>query len=189
MIEKLVQWDRETFLYLNGLGTETWDAFWMFITDSITSIPLYAVLLFLTYRYLGLKKTGLIIMAVVLLITNTDQLSNFFKYGVQRLRPCHDPEISDVMRLVKSYCGGKFAYFSAHAANSFAVASFFTFLFGKKYKILVSFLVLWACIVAYSRIYIGVHFPLDVLTGALVGGFFGWLYYKLYIFAAQKFGL
>lgn len=189
MFERLIQWDREAFLYLNGLGTQTWDGFWMFMTDSITSVPFYAVLLFFTYRSLGLKKTGLVILAMVLLITCTDQLSNFFKYGVQRLRPCHDPEISGVMRLVKSYCGGRFAYFSAHAANSFAVASFFAFLFRLNYRPLVFFLAVWACTVAYSRIYIGVHFPLDVLTGAFVGSFFGWLFYKLYIFAAQKFGL
>lgn len=189
MLEKLVQFDRQAFLFLNGLGTETWDAFWMFMTDSITAIPLYLVLLVLTYRAFGVKKTLLILVAVALLITCTDQLSNFFKYGVQRLRPCHDPEISDIMRLVKSYCGGKYAYFSAHAANSFAVAAFFTFLFRGKIRFLGIFLMVWASLVAYSRIYIGVHFPLDVVTGMLVGVFFGWVFSKLAIFAFQKIGV
>lgn len=189
MLEKLVQLDRQAFLFLNGLGTETWDGFWMFMTDSITAVPLYLVLLVLTYRTFGLKKTLLVLVAIALLITCTDQLSNFFKYGVQRLRPCHDPEISGIMRLVKPYCGGKFAYFSAHAANSFAVASFFAFLFQRKIKYLGVFLVLWASLVAYSRIYIGVHFPLDVLTGTLVGVFFGWVFSKLAIFASIKIGV
>lgn len=187
MFDKWVQWDRNAFLYLNQLGTETWDGFWLIMTDTVSSIPLYGVLLILTYRLLGWRKTLLIVLGVALLITATDQLSNFFKYGVQRLRPCHDPEISTVMRLVKSHCGGKFAFFSAHAANSFAVASFFAFLFREKYSFIVPFLLLWACIVAYSRIYIGVHFPLDVLTGMFVGTFFGWLFNKLYIFARHKF--
>ncbi|RNC89541.1 MAG: phosphatase PAP2 family protein [Allomuricauda sp.] len=189
MIETLVEWDRELFLFLNGLGTETWDSFWLFTTRSKNSIPLYAVLLFLTYRYLGLKKTLVVIVAIALLITATDQLSNFFKYGIRRLRPCHDSDISGIMRLVKSYCGGKFAYFSAHAANSFAVASFFSLLFIKKYRVLVILLMVWACLVAYSRIYIGVHFPLDVLTGMLVGSFFGWLFFRLHIFAQSKIGV
>lgn len=188
MFEDLVQWDREAFLFLNSLGTETWDGFWMFMTDSITAIPLYALLLFFTYKSFGLKGTVLIVLCVALMITCTDQLSNFFKYGVRRLRPCHDPEISGIMRLVKSYCGGKYAYFSAHAANSFAVATFFSLQFQSKIKWIGPFLILWAMIVAYSRVYIGVHFPLDIITGALVGSFFAWLFVKLYIFARPKFG-
>ena len=84
MIETLVEWDRALFLFLNSLGTETWDGFWLFTTRSKNSIPLYAVLLFLTYRYFGLKKTLVVIVAIALLITATDQLSNFFKYGIRR---------------------------------------------------------------------------------------------------------
>lgn len=188
MFESLVEFDREAFLFLNGLGTEPWDGFWMFMTKTISSIPLYALLLFFTYRIFGIKGTLIIVVCVALMITCTDQLSNFFKYGVRRLRPCHDPEISELMRLVKSYCGGKFAYFSAHAANSFAVATFFALQFHQKVKWLGLFLMVWAMVVAYSRIYIGVHYPLDVISGALVGAFFGWLFVKLYIFARHKIG-
>lgn len=188
MLEELIALDEQLFLFLNGLGTPTWDGFWMFMTKSITAIPLYAVLLFLCYRYFGIKGTAIIIVAVALMITCTDQMSNFFKYGIKRLRPCHDPEISDIMRLVKSYCGGKYTFFSAHAANSFAVASFFSFMFRKKVRLLPVFLLFWAALVAYSRIYIGVHFPLDILVGAFVGSLFGWVYAKLSIFASIKLG-
>lgn len=188
MLEELVQWDRQAFLFLNGLGTESWDGFWMFMSDKLSSIPLYAVLLYLTYRFFGLKGTLVIVFCVALMITCTDQLSNFFKYGIKRLRPCHDPEVGQLMRLVKSYCGGKYAFFSAHAANSFALATFFSIQLSSKLKGLYIVLMLWAAIVAYSRIYIGVHFPLDIITGALVGSFFGWLFVKLYIFARHKIG-
>ncbi|MDC6367464.1 MULTISPECIES: phosphatase PAP2 family protein [Flavobacteriaceae] len=188
MLEQLIQYDKDLFLFLNSLGTPTWDGFWMFMTKTKNSAPLYILLLYLTFRNFGLKKTGIVLVMVALLITCTDQLSNFFKYGVGRLRPCHDPEISLVMRLVKSYCGGKFSYFSAHAANSFAPATFFAILFSGKVKYMGMLLLLWAIIVAYSRIYIGVHFPLDIITGAIIGTLFGWLFAKLAIFAFQKMG-
>ncbi|MEX0360360.1 MAG: phosphatase PAP2 family protein, partial [Allomuricauda sp.] len=95
MLEQLLQLDQEFFLYLNGLGTETWDGFWMFMTRTKNSLPLYALLLYLVIKNFGTKRTLMVLVATALLITCTDQLSNFFKYGIGRLRPCHDPEISD----------------------------------------------------------------------------------------------
>jgi len=189
MLEELVQLDKELFLFLNGLGNSNWDGFWMFATNKFTSIPVYIVLLVLTYMQLGLRKTLVVLLTIAFLILVTDQLANFFKYGVQRLRPCYDQDVSTVMRLVKNSCGGRFGYFSAHAANSFALASFFTFLLKSKFRYVGLLLFLWAGIVAYSRIYIGVHFPLDVLTGAVIGLGMSWLFAKLYIFALYKFQL
>lgn len=189
MLDQLVQLDKEIFLFLNGLGNPSWDGFWMFATNKLSSIPIYLVLLILAYRQLGLRKMLMVLGTVAILILVTDQLANFFKYGVQRLRPCYDPEISSMMRLVKSSCGGKFGYFSAHAANSFAIASFFTFLLKPGFKRIGFLLFLWALFVAYSRIYIGVHFPLDVLTGIVIGLGLGWLFTKLYIFALHKYQL
>ncbi len=189
MLEELIQLDKELFLFLNGLGNSNWDGFWMFATNKLSSIPLYFILLILTYKQLGLRKTLVVLLAVTILILVTDQLANFFKYGVQRLRPCYDQDVSTIMRLVKNSCGGRFGYFSAHAANSFAVAFFFTFILRSKFKYIGFILIFWALMVAYSRIYIGVHFPLDVLTGALVGLIFSWVFAKLYIFALHKFQL
>lgn len=185
MLEELIKLDKTLFLCLNNLGTPTWDFFWLTVTNKLSSIPLYVVLLFLSYRQLGLKKTFFLLVTVGIMIGVTDQLANFFKYGVQRLRPCHDSEVNTFLRLVKSYCGGKYGYFSAHAANSFAVATFFTNLLTSKY--IGTFLLFWAAMVAYSRVYIGVHFPLDIITGTGIGLFLGWLFTKLYIFALQKF--
>ncbi|NND78837.1 MAG: phosphatase PAP2 family protein [Maribacter sp.] len=189
MLEELVQFDKDLFLFLNGLGNPNWDGFWMFATNKFTSIPIYIVLLALTYMQLGLRKTLVVLLTIAFLILVTDQLANFFKYGVERLRPYYDQDVSTVMRLVKNSCGGRFGYFSAHAANSFALASFFTFLLKYKFKYIGLLLLLWAGIVAYSRIYIGVHFPLDVLTGAAIGLGMSWLFAKLYIFALNKFQL
>tara|TARA_R110002051_G_scaffold63030_2_gene114793 strand:+ start:620 stop:1192 length:573 start_codon:yes stop_codon:yes gene_type:complete len=186
-MDQLIQLDKQLFLFLNTMGNTTWDGFWLFMTNKFSSIPLYLFLLIFSFRSFGLKKTLLILVTVTLLITVTDQLANFFKYGVQRLRPCHDPELNDMVRLVKSSCGGKFGYFSAHAANSFALAFFFTKLLTFKLRFIGIFLFVWAAVVAYSRIYVGVHFPLDILTGMGIGLFLSWLFTKLYIFTLQKF--
>ena len=188
MLEGLIEQDKELFLFLNGLGTTSWDGFWLFMTHKLSAIPLYAILLFWLYRHFGLKKTLIVLVSIALLITVTDQLANFFKYGVQRLRPCHDMDVNNIARLVKKSCGGKYGYFSAHAANSMAVASFFSIILGPRIKYLVPVLVIWSLLVGYSRIYIGVHFPLDVVTGMGIGLLFGWLFARLSIFAFHKIG-
>ena len=189
MMQELLHLDQELFLYLNGLGNVKWDNFWQFISSKFGAIPLYLFLLILSYRKFGLKKTVVTVLTVAILITVSDQLSNFFKYGTVRLRPCHDPTVSSMMRLVKSYCGGQYGYYSAHAANSFALAAFFGTILKSEIKGMLFFMSLWAALVAYSRVYIGVHFPLDILTGAIIGFFLGALFAKLFIFVLRKFSL
>ena len=124
MLEELLQLDQELFLYLNRLGTDNLGRVLDVHDQNQEFRSTLCPLVVLVFKNFGTKRT-LVVLVVALLITCTDQLSNFFKYGIGRLRPCHDPESADIMRLVKSYCGGKFGYFSAHAANSFAPATFF----------------------------------------------------------------
>lgn len=190
-METLLEYDKELFLFLNGLGGGHWDGFWLFVTNKWNSIPLYIILLLLSFRFIGKKKTFFVLIFVALLILCVDQLANFFKYGFERLRPCFDSDVSELMRQVRDSCQnrGQFGYFSAHAANSFAVAIFFSVLLRSIRAQIGIFLVVWAIFVAYSRIYIGVHFPLDVLTGAFIGALFGWLFASLLIFTYPKFKL
>lgn len=188
-METLINLDQELFLFLNGLGTSSWDGFWMFMTNKWSSIPLYVFLLILCFIKLKWKKTLLILVLVALMVTVSDQLSNVFKYGLERLRPCHDGLIESQMRLVKSYCGGKFGYFSAHASNSFVVVTFFSLIFRRIFNWLPFLLIIWGMTVAYSRIYIGVHYPLDVITGITFGMLIGLVFYTLYQWITKRFTL
>lgn len=187
-MDHLIEIDHELFLYLNNLGNEQWDWFWLLVTDKWTAIPLYAILVFLLFKKFGWKATLLTLVIVTLLITTTDQLGNVFKDGFQRLRPCGQEGIKEYARFVADYCG-KYGYFSAHASNSFGVAIFLGLVFKRYFPKLIYFLLFWAALVAYSRVYIGVHYPGDILTGAVIGAFFGFLYYLLQKFLLKKFSL
>ncbi len=180
MLDSLLHKDVELLIFLNNLGTVKWDGFWLIITNKFSAIPLYVVLLYFTFKQYGLKKTFFVVLFVILLITISDQTSNLFKFGFKRLRPCHDPSVLNLIRLVKEQCGGLYSYFSAHASNAMAIAIFFSLLLKNNYKFLTPFLLLWALLVAYSRVYIGVHFPLDVLTGMSVGILYAVLVFKLF---------
>ncbi|WP_456439595.1 phosphatase PAP2 family protein [Psychroserpens sp.] len=182
MLEELVKLDTELFVYLNGLGTESWDGFWMFYTTKFNWIPFYGLLLFLMYKHINNTKVFLfMLLVIVLMITFTDQITNLFKKVlVMRLRPCYNPEIDDIIRLVKRSCGGKFGYFSGHASNSMAVAVFTGLMLRYKYKYSLYILIVWAIGMGYSRIYVGVHYPLDVLSGMLFGAFSGFLFYRFF---------
>ena len=178
MIEELLKYDTELFLYLNNLGTESWDGFWRIVTEKWSSIPLYALLLYLIYKELGAKGTLIVLVSVALLVTATDQLANLFKYGVERPRPCRVESLQASMRFVADGCG-RFGYFSAHAASSMGVAVFVGLLLRSRYRYLPFLLIFWSVVVSYSRIYLGVHYPLDIVSGMFIGGSLGWLFYLL----------
>ena len=183
-MESLIELDQELFLYLNNLGTSFFDPFWLFITNKFASIPLYLLLTFLLYKNIGVKKTILALVVVAIMITLTDQLSYAVKHSVMRLRPCGEPALQSMARFIAD-CGS-YGYFSGHATSSFALAIFLGMIFRKHYKYMFSGLIIWAVFVSYSRIYVGVHYPGDVLTGALVGILIALLFYALYGFLKTK---
>ncbi|WP_416440925.1 phosphatase PAP2 family protein [Leeuwenhoekiella sp. A16] len=185
-MESLRDIDQQLFLFLNNLGTETWDPFWIIITGKWYSIPLYAILLFLIYRKFGPKNTLIILVFVAALIASTDQLANVFKHGFQRLRPCGEPAVMNKARFIAARCG-HFGYFSAHAASSMGLAIFVGLLLKSTYKYLIFALLFWSVLIGYSRIYVGVHYPGDVLSGMIIGGLLGYLFYLIYRYVLKRF--
>ncbi len=177
MLEKVLALDTQLFVFLNSLGSETYDGFWLFITKQSNWTPFFLILLYLVYKKLGIKSTITLLLFVALLLLVSDQTCNLFKYIFQRLRPCNNPEIKSVIRIVKS--SDTFSFFSGHAANSMATMTFLFLLLKKHYRY-TFLLFLFPLIFAYSRIYLGLHYPLDIVTGYLFGASFGFIAYKLY---------
>ena len=182
MLENLLALDVQLLVYLNGLGSETYDGLWLFITKQTNWTPLFLVLLYIIYTKVGIKQTLYILLAIAVLILITDQSTNLVKYTVQRLRPCNNPDI--IIRAVKT--SKSFSFFSGHAANSMAAAMFIYHVL-KPYFKYTFLLFLWPLIFAYSRIYLGLHYPLDILCGYLFGMMTGLFVYRIYQFTQIKY--
>lgn len=180
-MHEFIQEDKNLLVYLNTLGDSRFDQFWIMVSDKWIWIPLYFIFLYLLVRNFKLKQLLYILFFIALGIVASDQIANIFKFGVARLRPCHDPSIQNIIRKVQ--CGGSFGFYSAHASTTFLFATFMSILLKNKFRYLPVLLFSWAIIVSYSRIYLGVHFPFDVAFGAMVGfllgGFFATLTKKV----------
>jgi undecaprenyl-diphosphatase len=159
--------DKELFLLINGQHNPTMDEVMAWITARNSWIPFYLIFIgWLWYRY---KKQGLwILLNMVISIALADQFtSSLLKPLVKRLRPCHEPALQNLIHLVGN-CGGMYGFASSHASNAFAFALAFFLLKGKNHA-WAKWLFVWAFVVSYSRMYVGVHYPADILVGALVG--------------------
>ncbi len=187
MLEQLVELDKEFFLYLNGLGTPFWDAFWLTYTAKIHWIPFYGLLGYLMYKKLNTKMFVLTLVVIALLISFTDQITNVFKHGIQRFRPCHEPGVQEIMRLVRDTCGGRYGFFSGHSSNSMGLAIFVGLALKNKYKYLIFIMIIWALAMGYSRIYVGAHYPLDVVCGQIFGALSGYMFYRLDRYLQSRF--
>jgi undecaprenyl-diphosphatase len=179
MLERLNALDTDLFLRLNSFHSPFFDKVMWFISGRIEWLPLYLILIgYIIYRYRW--KSVAILVALILGVALADQLAvKAFKEVFQRFRPTHNPEIQNLVHIVNGYRGGNYGFVSNHAANTFALAVFLCFLFRNKF--FGAFILVWATIVSYSRIYLGVHYPGDVFGGALLGALIAWLVYLIYL--------
>ncbi len=186
MLEWLKQIDESLFLVLNQAHDPFLDPIMIFLSAKKVWIPLYLIIIF----YLGFtfrRKAIVIIIAILLAVGASDRVtSGIMKPGFQRLRPCHELHLKETIHL-PGKCGGKYGLASSHAANTFALAMFLLFLLRKEAPVIACVMIIWAILVSYSRIYLGVHYPGDLIAGGLTGTLLAYLFYRLSLGANNKF--
>ena len=180
MIEKLEYLDQQLFLILNGLNNPVFDQIMLAASNAIWWTPLFLWLLFALFKSYPGKSFLWVLLAIAISITLTDQLSvKLFKDVFLRYRPCYNLEIQDIVHLVKDSCGGKYGFVSSHAANFAGLAMLFGKLLHKQYPKAYIILFIWAGLIGYSRIYLGVHYPADVVGGWILGSSVGYLVFRI----------
>ena len=177
MIDQLIEFDKELLRFLNGYHTPWLDPVMLFLTETLAWLPLYVFLLYLVIKEYK-KESWIILLGIALTILLADQITaSIMKPYFARLRPSREPTLEGLIHLVQGYKGGQFGFASSHAANTFGTASFFFLVFGNT-KRWVIWLFVWAAFMTYTRIYLGVHYPGDVLIGGAIGMICGWIGFK-----------
>ncbi len=180
--------DRDLLTTINFDGPTGYDFFWAIYSDKWTWIPFILVIVYCLLRPGNWKHRLLIIGSVALLFLLSDfVVSSFIKNVICRPRPSHDPAVMSLLSYVNDYRGGAYGFPSNHASNGFATATFLALLFRNRWVTLSAFL--WAVGSCYSRMYLGVHYPTDILCGALLGTLFAFLVFILYKKAAKRLAL
>ena len=189
MFDFIIEYDHKLFLWLNNLGNETFDEFWMLMTNKAVNFLIYTIALIYLFKKINVKSLISLILFLCFLILISDQTANLFKIFFERLRPCHDDQISSYVRLVKQNCGGLYSFFSAHASNSFALATFFFFVYNKIIQRKIILFFIFALLVSYSRVYIGVHYPLDIISGSFFGFISGFVFFRFWVFSLKRINI
>ncbi|SKC52874.1 phosphatase PAP2 family protein [Ohtaekwangia koreensis] len=191
-METLIELDKKLMIFLNGFHTPWLDPVILFATQTLTWLPLYAFLVYLIIKEYR-REVWMALIAIAITIVLADQItSGLMKPYFERFRPSHEPSLEGLLHFVtgpdgKVYKGGLYGFASSHAANTFGAAAFFFFLLRKTRK-WIGVLFVWALFVAYTRIYLGVHYPGDILVGGLIGVGCGWIGYRVYKLLHHWFG-
>ncbi len=182
-LQTILKSDTELFLYLNSFHTDFWDTIMLMVTRKETWIPFFAIIVFFFFKNYR-SKAVFILLLLALTIVSSDQFSVLLKETVQRLRPVYNPEIEHLVHNVLRK-GSRYGFVSSHAANSFAILTFTALIFKNRYYTWL--LLFWAVLFSYSRVYSGVHYPLDILGGAVLGWGLGFFFFKMMMFVENHF--
>jgi len=186
MFEKLNEIDTQALLFLNSFHNDWLDEVMFLISIDKIWIPFYLIIIIFLFKIFNWKKALLIVTCLVCVVALSDRISSgFFKPTFKRYRPTHEHAIMEKIYTVHDYRGGDYGFISSHAANTFGLAMFLFLTLHKKFKN-IRWLFLWAGVVSYSRIYLGVHYPLDILTGALLGVLLALIFYQIYLKCVQN---
>lgn len=183
-MESIQNFDFNTLIYLNNLGNSTFDSFWMFITSQTNWTPLFLFILYLVFKKFGFTKQLLaVIFSVALTVVVTNETTDLYKESIKRLRPNNDPQIENQIRSLKN--PQSYSFISGHASNSMAVTTFVCLLLFATHKNIL-FMYAWPLLFGYSRIYVGVHYPTDIIAGYIWGALMGFLLFKTYQYADSR---
>lgn len=186
MLENLIEKDQQLLIYLNNLGTNFLDPIFMYITHQINWWPFFIILIFLLLKKISLKQFGLLVLVLTVFFVFTDQTTNLVKYSVARLRPVNDPLIEPFLRILRK--ANSPSFFSGHASNS-SGSILIIFLIMKRYYKYAWLIFFFPLIFAYTRIYLALHYPLDILCGYIFGLSSGFLFYYIFRYFNNKYKL
>lgn len=177
MLDQVLQWDREAFVYLNSLGIEQYDFFWSTVTKFPPWIPLFILFLSLFFIKFPKREALVAILTLLVMVFFVTTITDLTKHVIARIRPNNNEELNTLIRILRSPSG--FSFFSGHASSSFSITTFVVLFLRHDFKWVYLFYI-WPILFAMSRVYVGVHFPIDLIVGAMVGVLFAWMFYKLY---------
>lgn len=187
-IDQLISFDKSLFLFLNGSDSLFFDGLFMKITKVTTWVPFFLCMLYVVIKNNNARRCLILLGLTVLLVVATDQFSSgLCKPFFHRLRPSHDPSMENLVDLVNGHKSGLYSFISGHATNTFALAVYFSLIFRNKWSTVILFS--WALLASYSRIYLGLHYPGDIIAGATSGSLIGLLFYYIYQLSVKKFAV